>query len=447
MIRRSPRLMLTICCTVVALAASGAGLVAAMPASGAPVPTSQSNPGSGQWNLAGNNSVDVGYDGSDLVYSVTFTQSGSSLSGTLTDPYYPTSGNVSGTVSGNSVTFTFTYPSGSVQGTRTYTGTISSAGAVSGDWTQTGSEVPDNGTWNLATNAAPVASSSPTASATATPTPSPTPTCEDPNHSTTVTEHAGEDALPELFTDTITLSWCADSDSQPQIFSSTQVSNVATSGFSFSGVLIKLDEEAGITFSVTPATAPQPTVDNGQTSSSTTASGLSFTSTLNLGKDLILLIPGGLLTKAAARILPLLRSGQLTRASAELSALWASAVTLVSGALTKDFGLSKYAADVLAEFGLDKLVDSVKEKVGEFITDATTSMAALGRHPTLTSVVNSLESAIQRVASALTFTAVEWSPKITITVNTGSQSPSVDDSASFVGLNVDVQQPPAIVTT
>ena len=90
--------------------------------------------------MSGDNSVDVTYDGTDFVYSVTFVQSGSTLSGTLDDSYYPTSGSVSGTVSGDDITFTFAYPTGSIQGTRTYTGTISSAGAVSGTWTQTASE-------------------------------------------------------------------------------------------------------------------------------------------------------------------------------------------------------------------------------------------------------------------------------------------------------------------
>jgi hypothetical protein len=107
--------------------------------------------------VSGDNSVDVTYDGTDFVYSVTFVQSGSTLSGTLDDSYYPTSGSVSGTVSGDDITFTFAYPTGSIQGTRTYTGTISSAGAVSGTWTQTGSESPDNGTWGLARNAVPTA--------------------------------------------------------------------------------------------------------------------------------------------------------------------------------------------------------------------------------------------------------------------------------------------------
>ena len=76
--------------------------------------------------------------------------------GTLTDPYLPAtgpqSGPISGTIRGNTVTFSFTYPT-NVQGKRTYTGTISRQGAVSGSWSQTGTQVPNNGTWSLGTKA------------------------------------------------------------------------------------------------------------------------------------------------------------------------------------------------------------------------------------------------------------------------------------------------------
>jgi hypothetical protein len=146
---------------------SGVGVAVTAPAGFAAQQASQAGSSSSQWNLGGSNSIDVGYDGTSLVYTVSFTQSGSSLTGTLDDPYYPTSGSITGSVSGSSVTFTFDYPSGSVQGTRTYTGTISSSGAVSGTWTQTGSESPDNGTWSLASNATAGSGSSPSAACTA----------------------------------------------------------------------------------------------------------------------------------------------------------------------------------------------------------------------------------------------------------------------------------------
>jgi hypothetical protein len=153
------KVTLCACCAAVAMVVSGAGYAAAAPVSLAAQRTAGAVmvPDSTRWDVSGDNSVDVTYDGTDFVYSVTFVQSGSTLSGTLDDSYYPTSGSVSGTVSGDDITFTFAYPTGSIQGTRTYTGTISSAGAVSGTWTQTGSESPDNGSWGLARNAVPTA--------------------------------------------------------------------------------------------------------------------------------------------------------------------------------------------------------------------------------------------------------------------------------------------------
>jgi uncharacterized protein YlxW (UPF0749 family) len=165
MLGHGPKVRIWACCAVMATVVSGAGVAAAAPVSRAAqwtLSASQADPSSSQWSVNGSNSVDVGYDGQSLVYSVTFTQSGSSLSGTLDDPYYPTSGPVSGSISGDSITFTFSYPSGSIQGTRTYTGTISQSGAISGTWTQTGDESPDNGTWSLANNAVAASSSPPT---------------------------------------------------------------------------------------------------------------------------------------------------------------------------------------------------------------------------------------------------------------------------------------------
>jgi hypothetical protein len=425
MIKSGPKITLIIC-VATALVVSGAGLAAATPANGAThAVTSQS--ASSQWSLRGNNSVDVAYDGSNYVYGVTFMQSGSSLSGTLNDPYYPTSGAVSGTVSGNSVRFTFNYPAGSVQGTRTYTGTINPSGAVSGTWTQTGSEVPANGTWTLASKAVP-----------ATSTPSPSPTCEAADHYTVVTQHAGVPNFPELFTEKVTLSWCADPGSQPQIFSSSQSPDVEESGFSLSGILLELYKTAGLTFGVTPATAPDPAIGNGSGSASATASGLSFNQTLNLGQDLVALIPAGLLARAGLRLLPFLRSGQLARLSTQLAAVWSAAVATIAAALAKNFGLPQWVGKLLADFGLGKLLDAVKGHAEQFAAQAATSLAGLGRHPTVSSVVSALESAIKTVASALTFTKELWGPRITVTVASG-QRPSVNDRASYADLWINVQ--------
>ncbi len=166
---RSPKLRLWACCSVTAVILACAGSIATAPASQAAqrtAETGQAAAASSQWSVNGANSIDIGYDGTSLVYSVTFTQTGSSLTGTLNDPYYPTSGPVSGSISGSIISFTFDYPAGSIQGTRTYTGVISSSGAVSGTWTQTGDESPDNGTWSLASDAV-AGSSAPTPACTA----------------------------------------------------------------------------------------------------------------------------------------------------------------------------------------------------------------------------------------------------------------------------------------
>ena len=95
--------------------------------------------------------------GRDLHVQRNFVQNGSCLTGRLTDTFIPArgpqSGPVYGTVRGNSVTFSFTY-STNVQGTRTYHGTINRWGAVSGNWIQTGTQVPNNASWSLAYKAA-----------------------------------------------------------------------------------------------------------------------------------------------------------------------------------------------------------------------------------------------------------------------------------------------------
>jgi len=107
-----------------------------------------------QWNLNGDNTVVVTLKGSSMTFSypVHFVQRGGCLSGTLTDPFFPTSGPIHGTVFGRHVRFSFTYPNGSVQGKRTFTGKIDRHGDVSGTWSETGSE-NGTGTWSLAKDA------------------------------------------------------------------------------------------------------------------------------------------------------------------------------------------------------------------------------------------------------------------------------------------------------
>jgi hypothetical protein len=167
--RRISKTMLRTCAGLAVAAGLVVGGTGAANAATA-TPTTQSNhhPGPAcnpfareQWNLNGSNHVEAVYLGSTFTYSVTFRQFGSCLTGTLTDPYFPTTGPIFGTVFGNHVIFSFRYPSGSIQGTRTYIGTIhrlgrfgrfGRSGAVSGTWSETGSE-NGSGTFTLAKNA------------------------------------------------------------------------------------------------------------------------------------------------------------------------------------------------------------------------------------------------------------------------------------------------------
>jgi hypothetical protein len=133
------------------------GAAAASAATSAPVTHSFPGPGCNpwapeHWNLNGSNTVKATYLGGNFTYSVTFKQTGSCLSGTLTDSLFPTTGPIRGTVNKNYITFSFRYPSSGSQGTRTFHGTINKWGAVGGYWSETGTE-HGSGTWTLAKKA------------------------------------------------------------------------------------------------------------------------------------------------------------------------------------------------------------------------------------------------------------------------------------------------------
>ena len=102
------------------------------------------------FNFNGDNTVVATLKGSTTIfkYPVDFRQRGSCLRGTLTDPFFPTSGPIHGVVVRHFVTFSFTYPS-SFQGTRTFVGHIDHEGDVSGTWSETGTG-NETGTWTLA---------------------------------------------------------------------------------------------------------------------------------------------------------------------------------------------------------------------------------------------------------------------------------------------------------
>jgi hypothetical protein len=101
----------------------------------------------GQWNLSGSNTLAVKFEVKTYDYPVYFNQQGTCLTGWLKDPGASFTGQIHGTVYGNFITFSVTYPSGSKQGTRTWNGTISGSGHVSGSWSETGSEVGSGSWW------------------------------------------------------------------------------------------------------------------------------------------------------------------------------------------------------------------------------------------------------------------------------------------------------------
>jgi hypothetical protein len=100
-----------------------------------------------QWNLSGSNTLRVKFEVNTYNYPVLLTQRGNCLRGTLTDPGASFTGRIRGTIYGNFLTFSVTYPSGSKQGTRTFNGTINRWGHVSGSWSETGSENASGSWW------------------------------------------------------------------------------------------------------------------------------------------------------------------------------------------------------------------------------------------------------------------------------------------------------------
>ncbi len=101
----------------------------------------------GLWNLSGYNTLAVKFEVNTYDYPVYFNQQGTCLTGWLKDPGASFRGQINGTIYGNFITFSVTYPPGSKQGTRTWNGTISGSGRVSGSWSETGSEVGSGSWW------------------------------------------------------------------------------------------------------------------------------------------------------------------------------------------------------------------------------------------------------------------------------------------------------------
>jgi hypothetical protein len=268
--------------------------------------------------------------------------------------------------------------------------------------------------------------------------------CAD-TYQTVVTEHAGLITLPELYTDTVTFSWCTDGNGHVQILSSSQAPVVQQTGFSISGAQIKLLKTAGFTFSVTPATAPVPTIDNEFTDASTTASGLSFNGQFDLGGDLADLLKGFIVAELAAPLVPLVRSGQLGLLSIKALHEWGTIVAMFDSFAARHFGLPIGLANWLANYPIGKIRDTVAGLAGQFAAALTQSLIALGHNATLTSVSNAIQSVTQQIASALIFTTVQWAPQITVAVDGSLSPPSVAPGDTKTALGISVEDP--ITTT
>ena len=269
--------------------------------------------------------------------------------------------------------------------------------------------------------------------------------CTD-TYQTVVTEHAGMFTLPELYTDTVTFSWCRDGKGHVQILSSSQVPAVQQTGFSFSGAELKLLKLVGFTFSVTPATPPEPTIDNEFTDAATTASGLSFNGQFNLGTALVRLLEGYIVAQLAGPLVVLIRSGRLGLVSIEALHDWGTLIAKFTSFAASNFGLPFGLTTALINFPIGIIKRAAVGLAGQFAAGLTQELLTLGHNATLMSVSNAIQSVTQQIASALTYTTVLWAPQITVAVNGSLNPPSIapGDSQTARGINV---EDPIIETT
>lgn len=267
-----------------------------------------------------------------------------------------------------------------------------------------------------------------------------------PSYQTTVTEHAGVVlALPQLFTDTVTVNWCTDGNGHFQILSSNQNPTVQQEGYtSPSGIELKVLSGFGITFGVTPAPAPVPTIENQDTVASAIASGLSFNGQLNAAA-LIAGIAAGVITDGlAAELVPLIRAGHLGASAIELLHWYGQQVARGISWLTSH-QVPKLVARWLTGKPLSILKDQLQALAGKFAA-AVIMLVALNTSVTVGTVIAAIQSAIQEVTSALTFTRPLWQPEITVTVD-GAAEPPVSNTGTQKAFFIQVQDPPTETTT
>jgi hypothetical protein len=267
-------------------------------------------------------------------------------------------------------------------------------------------------------------------------------------YQTVVTEHAGALTLPELDTDKVTVDWCTDGNGHFQILSSHQDPAVEQDGFfSFSGQQIGILSGLGITFGVTPTTGPAPAIDNQDLADpSATASGLTFNGSFNAA-TLLATIASGYVTKVlAAEFVLYVRTGKLGLISIKALKWWGQQV--VTPAIS--YLTNHYVPGLVARWVTGQPVSQLKDLLVScaetFAAAVTQSLEALGSNATLTSVINAIQSAIQKAASAVTYTLQLWEPQIDVTID-GSMMPPVSNAGTQNFSFINVQDPPIEMTT
>jgi hypothetical protein len=269
---------------------------------------------------------------------------------------------------------------------------------------------------------------------------------------TVVTDNAGYAvaALPELFTDKVSVTWCTGSGgASVRIVSGSQHPSVEQAGFSVSGAEIRALRFAGIGFGVTPATGPTPAIVNAADYATATASGLSFTGDLNLGADLVDFVSselGGVIVKPlVAELVPLIRHGDLGRASKVLLRWWNKFAAAYSS-WVRNFGLPAIlASSVKKDMPVEKIVEKVVDLTGTFVSVATQTLAAMNSNVTSQDVIDAVKHAIQQMADSLDFRWTAWAPQITVKV--GPAALVHVDVSGKSDLAITVDEDPSTTTT
>jgi hypothetical protein len=245
------------------------------------------------------------------------------------------------------------------------------------------------------------------------------PSC-DSSYLTVVTDNAGYAvaALPELFADKVSVTWCTGSGgAYVRILSASQHPSVEEAGFSVSGAEIRALKSVGIEFGVTPTTGPAPAIVNASDDATATASGLSFTGDFNLGEDMVDFVLKHLAVKPLTEeIAPLIRHGDLGRVSQVLLEWW-NKFAVAYSSWVRNFGLPGILTPSVEEdMPVDKIVEKVVKLTGTLASMTAQTLAALNTNVTTQDVIDAVKHAIQQEADFLDWKWTAWAPQITVKV-------------------------------